>query len=55
MFSNCCNCLLATFLSSAVDAFGNPMGTNCAPLFCDLLLHTSEAYFVADLILKKEH
>ena len=29
------------------------MGTNCAPLLADLLLHTYAAGFIADLIQKK--
>ena len=31
------------------------MGTNCAPLFADLLLYSYEADFVADLTQKKEN
>ena len=30
-------------------------GTNCAPLLDDLLLHSYETDFIADLIQKKEH
>ena len=32
---------------------GIPMGTNCAPLLPNLLLHSCEADFMADLIKKK--
>ena len=31
------------------------MGTNCAPPLADLLLHSYEADFTADMILTKEH
>ena len=34
---------------------GIPMGTNCAPLLADLLFHSYEADFIAELIHRKEH
>ena len=34
---------------------GISMGTNCAPLFSDLFLHSNGAAFITDLTRKKEH
>ena len=48
-------------MSGMVDVFfffkigRHSHGKKCAPLFADLFLHSYEAYFIADLIQKKEH
>jgi hypothetical protein len=32
------------------QSVGNPMGTNCAPLFADLVLHPYEVEFIQNLL-----
>ena len=36
------------------QTIGIPMGTNCAPLFADLFLHSYEAEFLQSLLDKKK-